>query len=299
MQEAPVLRPLSVGDIIDRVLRLIRANIVLIIGIALIPDLVLEILQRVSGLSQTLDPNDLRVLLDPTAAPFSPRQLQPPNTGAVIAVVIVSIAVSLIQAGALIEAIGQRYLGRTITVREAYERGLRAVPRLVLSALVVVVVFTAVILVIIAGVALLNASAGAGIALALVGIVGFFFVLPWAFLSLTVVGPAIVLEGLGPIAAIRRSFHLMDKARLRALGLYILVWIISIILGIVLGIVFLVSFVTDPAVRSVLQVVASVVSSVISSPLLYGAAVVLFYDLRVRREAFDLQLAAEALPREG
>ena len=299
MQEAPVLRPLSVGDIIDRVLRLIRANIVLIIGIALIPDLVLEILQRVSGLSQTLDPNDLRVLFDPTAAPFSPRQLQPPNTGAVIAVVIVSIAVSLIQAGALIEAIGQRYLGRTITVREAYERGLRAVPRLVLSALVVVVVFTAVILVIIAGVALLNASAGAGIALALVGIVGFFFVLPWAFLSLTVVGPAIVLEGLGPIAAIRRSFHLMDKARLRALGLYILVWIISIILGIVLGIVFLVSFVTDPAVRSVLQVVASVVSSVISSPLLYGAAVVLFYDLRVRREAFDLQLAAEALPREG
>ena len=299
MQEAPVLRPLSVGDIIDRVLRLIRANIVLFIGIALIPDLILEILQRVSGLSQTLDPNDLRVLFDPQSAPVSPRQFQPPNTGAVIAVVIVSIAVSLIQAGALIQAIGQRYLGRTITVREAYERGLRAAPRLVLSALVVVVVFTAVILVIVAGVALLNASAGAGIALALVGIVGFFFVLPWAFLSLTVVGPAIVLEGLGPIAAIRRSFHLMDKARLRALGLYILVWIISIILGIVLGIVFLVSFVTDPAVRSVLQVVASVVSSVISSPLLYGAAVVLFYDLRVRKEAFDLQLAAEALPREG
>ena len=299
MQEAPVLRPLSVGDIIDRVLRLIRANIVLFIGIALIPDLILEILQRVSGLSQTLDPNDLRVLFDPRSAPLSPRQFQAPNTGAVIAVVIVSIAVSLIQAGALIQAIGQRYLGRTITVREAYERGLRAAPRLVLSALVVVVVFTAVILVIIAGVALLNASAGAGIALALVGIVGFFFVLPWAVLSLTVVGPAIVLEGLGPIAAIRRSFHLMDKARLRALGLYILVWIISIILGIVLGIVFLVSFVTDPAVRSVLQVVASVVSSVISSPLLYGAAVVLFYDLRVRKEAFDLQLAAEALPREG
>ena len=109
MQEAPVLRPLSVGDIIDRVLRLIRANIVLFIGIALIPDLLLEILQRVSGLSQTLDPNDLRVLFDPSSGPVSPRQFQAPNTGAVIAVGIVSIAVSLIQAGALIEAIGQRY----------------------------------------------------------------------------------------------------------------------------------------------------------------------------------------------
>lgn len=299
MQEAPVLRPLSVGDIIDRVLRLIRANIVLFIGIALIPDLIVEILQRASGLSQTLDPNDLRVLFDPRSAPVDPRSFQAPNTGAVIAVVIVSIAISLIQAGALMEAIGQRYLGRTITVREAYERGLRAVPRLVLSALVVGVVFIAVILVIVAAVAVLNSSAVAGVAIALLGLVGFFFVLPWAFLSLTVVGPAIVLEGLGPIAAIRRSFHLMDRARLRALGLYILIWIISIILGIVLGIVFLVSFVTDPTVRAVLQVVASVVSSTISSPLLYGAAVILFYDLRVRREAFDLQLAAEALPREG
>ena len=299
MQEAPVLRPLSVGDIIDRVLRLIRANIILFVGIALIPDLLLEILQRVSGLSQTLDPNDLRVLFDPSSAPVSPRQFQTPNTGAVIAVVIVSIAVSLIQAGALIEAIGQRYLGRVITVREAYERGARAVPRLVLSALVVGVVFIVAILVIVAAVAVLNSSAAAAVAVGLLGIVGFFFVLPWAFLSLTVVGPAIVLEERGPIAAIRRSFHLMDKARLRALGLYILVWIMTIILGIVLGVVFLVSFVTDPTVRSVLQVVASVVSSTISSPLLYGAAVVLFYDLRVRKEAFDLQLAAEALPREG
>ncbi len=299
MQEAPVLRPLSVGDIIDRVLRLIRANIVLFIGIALIPDLLLEILQRVSGLSQTLDPNDLRVLFDPSSGPVASRQFQAPNTGAVIAVVIVSIAVSLIQAGALIEAIGQRYLGRVITVREAYERGARAVPRLVLSALVVGAVFIVAILVIVAAVAVLNSSAAAAVAVGLLGIVGFFFVLPWAFLSLTVVGPAIVLEGLGPIAGIRRSFHLMDKARLRALGLYILVWIMTIILGIVLGIVFLVSFVTDPTVRAVLQVVASVVSSIISSPLLYGAAVVLFYDLRVRKEAFDLQLAAEALPREG
>ena len=298
MQEAPVLRPLSVGDIIDRVLRLIRANIILFVGIALIPDLLLEILQRVSGLSQTLDPNDLRVLFDPSSAPVSPRQFQTPNTGAVIAVVIISIAVSLIQAGALIEAIGQRYLGRAITVRGAYERGLRAAPRLVLSALVVGVVFIVAILVIVAAVAALNSSAAA-VAVGLLGIVGFFFVLPWAFLSLTVVGPAIVLEERGPIAAIRRSFHLMDKARLRALGLYILVWIMTIILGVVLGVVFLVSFVTDPTVRSVLQVVASVVSSTISSPLLYGAAVVLFYDLRVRKEAFDLQLAAEALPREG
>jgi hypothetical protein len=49
----------------------------------------------------------------------------------------------------------------------------------------------------------------------------------------------------------------------------------------------------------VLQTIASVASSTISAPLIYGALVILYYDLRVRKEAFDLQLAAEALPREG
>ena len=293
-----MLRPLGVGDIIDRTLRLIRANIVLFIGIALIPDLIVEVLQRASGLSQTLDPNDLTRLLGPGGpAPVS-RQLQASNLGAIIAVVVVSIAVAVIQAGALIEAIGQRYLGRPITVREAYERGLRAAPRLILCGLTVGVAFGAVFLLFAIALAVFNASA-LGAVVVIVGVIGFFFVFPWAFLSLAVVGPALLLEGLGPIAAIRRSFHLMDKARSRTLGLYILVGIISSILGLVFGILFLVSFVTDPTVRAVLQTIANVASSTISSPLVYGVLVILYYDLRVRKEAFDLQLAAEALPREA
>jgi MFS family permease len=299
MQEAPVLRPLSVGDIIDRVLRLLRANPVLFLGIALLPDLVVEILQRVSGLSQTFDLNDLGAAFGTSGgAPVVPRQLQPVNSGAAVAVVIISIVVSIIQAGALIEAVGQRYLGRTVTVREAYERGLRALPRLVLGGLVVVAAFAALFGVLIAALAVLNSSALVAIAV-VIGLIGFIFVLPWAFLSLAVVGPAIVLEGLGPIAAIRRSFHLMDRSRMRTLGLYVLMGLISSILGLVFGVIFLASFVSEPTIRTVLQTIANVASAAVSGPLVYGAIVVLYYDLRVRKEAFDLQLAAEALPREG
>lgn len=294
-----MLRPLGVGDIIDRTLRLIRANIVLFIGIALIPDLIVEVLQRASGLSQTLDPNDLGRLLGTGApGPVTSRQLQPANLGPIVAVVVVTIAVAVVQAGALIEAIGQRYLGRPITVREAYERGLRAAPRLALCGLTVGVVFGAVFLVFAVALAVFNSSA-LGAVVVIVGVIGFFFVFPWAFLSLAVVGPALLLERLGPIAAIRRSFHLMDKARWRSLGLYILVGIISSILGLVFGVLFLVSFVADPSVRAVLQTIANVASSTIASPLVYGALVILYYDLRVRKEAFDLQLAAEALPRDA
>ena len=299
MQEAPVLRPLSVGDIIDRVFRLLRADPILFLGIALLPDLVVEVLQRASGLSQTFDLNDLGAAFGTSGGGLVvPRQLQPVNSGAAIAVVIISIVISIIQAGALIEAVGQRYLGRTVTVREAFERGLRAVPRLVLSGLVVVAAFAALFLIVIAALAVLNSSALAAIAV-IIGVIGVFFLVPWAFLSLAVVGPAIVLEGLGPIAAIRRSLHLVDRSRLRTLGLYVLMGLISSILGLVFGVIFLASFVTEPTIRAVLQTIANVASAAVSGPLIYGAIVLLYYDLRVRKEAFDLQLAAEALPREG
>jgi MFS family permease len=299
VQEAPVLRPLSVGDIIDRVLRLFRANAMLLVAITILPGLVVEILQRLSGISQTLDINDFSAAFrTPGGTATVPRQFQQLNGGFVAAVVIVSLIVSVVQAGALIDAIGQRYLGRPVTVRQAFEHALRAAPRLILSGIVVVAAFLVVVLVAGVAVALLNSSAATAIAV-IVGVIGLFFVLPWAFLSLAVVGPAIVLEGLGPIASIRRSFHLMDKARLRTLGLYILIGIISSILGLIFGFIFLASFVSEPTLRVVLQALATVAAGAVSGPLVYGAIVVLYYDLRVRKEAFDLQLAAEALPREA
>ena len=284
---------------IDRMFRLFRANPVLFIGVAVLPDLIVEILQRASGLSQTFDLNDLSTAFSTSAGRATvPRQLQQVDSPAAIAVVLITIVASAIQATALIEAIGQRYLGRTITVREAYSRGLLAIPRLIVCFVIVVAAFVVVFLVVAVALAVLNSSVLTAIAI-LVGLIAFIFVLPWAFLSLAVVGPAIVLEGLGPVAAIRRSFHLMDKARLRTLGLYVLIAIISSILGLIFGVIFLASFVSEPTLRPVLQAIATVASGAVSGPLLYGVLVILYYDLRVRREAFDLQLAAEALPREG
>lgn len=299
MQEAPVLRPLSVGDIIDRMLRLFRANPMLFITIALLPSLVVELLQRVAGVSQTFDLNDFSAAFTTPGANPIPRTFRQVDPVLATVVGLIAAAVSLIQIGALVEAIGQRYLGRPITVREAYVRGLRAVPRLILAGIVAVFGLAVVFLLIAAALALLSSSSSLVPVAVLIGLVAFLFLFPWALLSLAVVGPAIVLEHLGPIAAIRRSFHLMDRARLRALGLYFLLWIITIVVGIVFGVIFLVSFVSEPTLRAVLQTIASVASSAIAGPLLYGAAVLLYYDLRVRKEAFDLQLAAEALPREG
>ena len=293
-----MLRPLGVGEMIDRIIRLIRANLVLFGAIAAIPALIIEIMQRVSGFSQTIDPGDLSRLFDPRTAAAAPRPFVVPDPGLVVAIGLLSAVVSLIVYGSITAAVAERYLGRPIAIRDAYERGVRAIPAILVSVLLAFVVLSVVFTLVFVAVALLNSTAVTVIAV-IVGLVAFFFVLPWAFLSLAVLGPVIVVERLGPIAAIRRSFHLMDKSRWRALGLYLLVAIISGILGLIFSVVFLVSFVTEPTARTILQAVATIASSAISVPLIYGAFVILYYDLRVRKEALDLQLAAEALPRDG
>jgi len=275
-----------VGDIIDRMVRLLRANAILLFGIAVLPSLIVSVLQRSVGLSQTFDPKDFTDLLTP-GAPL-PRQFQLANASALIVVGVVSGAISLVQIGAISYAVGRRYLGRPVTIREAFEQGLRSTPRLFLAFLVVAVVFGAAI------VTTLIPILGALVSLFIA-----FFGAWWAFASVAILGPVVVLEQLGPIAAIRRTLHLMDKARLRTLGLYILVILITIVIGVVLSFLFLSSFVSEPTARAVLQTIATVVASSISGPLIYGVTVILYYDLRVRKEAFDLQLAAEALPREG
>jgi len=49
-------------------------------------------------------------------------------------------------------------------------------------------------------------------------------------------------------------------------------------------------------VSTVVQTLVNLASTIIWAPVEWIAFTILYYDLRVRKEAFDLQLAAEALP---
>src|SRR5205823_2655022 len=132
---------------------------------AVLPDLVVEVLSRATGLSQTFDLNEFSsAFTTPGATPTVPRQLQQVNSGAAAAVGLIAVALSLVQIGALTEAIGQRYLGRAITVGEAYLRGLRAVPRLIVAAIVVFFLFVFVFIVFAIALAVLAALNLAAIA---------------------------------------------------------------------------------------------------------------------------------------
>lgn len=290
MDHAPVLRPLGIGDIVDRVIGLYRSRPVLFLVVSAIPYLVLAIALAVLGIGFAAP------LARLVASPDPARELDPAIFGTLgtfgLAFAAVAIVLFSIQSAALVHAVSERYLGRDASIAATLRVGLRASLRLIGAGMLA---FLALIL---APMALVIAAAltQQGLVLALAGLAAVvlftFLIASWMLVPVVA-----TIERAGPVQALRRSWTLSKGARWRVLALLSLLLILQVILGVLFAFVFLGAFITDPLVRTVVQQVANLVASVVWSPVQWGTFTLLYYDLRVRREAYDLTLAAEALPR--
>jgi hypothetical protein len=110
---------------------------------------------------------------------------------------------------------------------------------------------------------------------------------------------AVVVEGRGPVDALRRSWRLVRGSYWRVLGimllllllLYILVGVPTGIAGVAISIIF-----PDPvrhfALRQSLSTLIGYISQIVVLPLQLVAYTLLYYDLRVRKEGYDIELLA-------
>jgi membrane-anchored glycerophosphoryl diester phosphodiesterase (GDPDase) len=108
--------------------------------------------------------------------------------------------------------------------------------------------------------------------------------------------PTVILEQLGPVAALRRSWRLVRGSTGRVFGITLLVGLITGILSGAVG--ALLSVVTqfgDDNVHLVLNQLATLIVSVLIQPISFIVVVLLYYDLRIRREAFDIEMLAASL----
>jgi hypothetical protein len=298
VQEGAALRPLGVGDIVDRVFGIYRQRPLMFITIAAIPYLLLVLL--IAVLTATFAANAILALVPLLTGDVSPETIRvdrfAPVLGTLaaflIVVVVAAIAVSLVQSASLVAAMAARYMGRDTTVGEALRIGLRRSLDLFVMGLLAFLAFIGmwVVLIVVMAVAREWWSVVAGVGAGLVGTV--FLTASW------MVSPAVViLEDAGPIAGLRRSWELSTGSRWRILGLVLLLLVLQVVLSSLLSFVLLASFAADQIVQLVLQQAVNLVASIAWAPVYWGTFAILYYDLRVRREAFDLQLAAESLPR--
>lgn len=300
----PTLRPLGVGDIVDQTIAIYRASPGLFVVLAALPYLVLAIMTLVldlafagatpfTNLSSILVPS---VPSDPTSfTSFTPGQLAGLVTFGVV-IGVVSVLVLSVQAAALVDAMSKRYLGQDTTIIGSLRAGLRASVRLILASIIAFITFVAVVAVAILALGLASTALHNPLP-AIVGVIAMIVVVLYVVASWMPLPAVITLEGSGPIAGLRRSWRLAGGARWRILGLLALMSILQGIIGLLFGLVLLGTVATGGAVKTVLQEVVNLAVNALWAPIQWGVFTLLYYDLRVRKEAFDLQLAAEAMPR--
>jgi hypothetical protein len=296
--ETPQLRPLGVGDIVDRVFALYRSRPLLYIAVSAVPYLVfilvvagatLALAGTFVGLAQFVNLLASGDVPDPTQ--FAAAMVS--FVGFVLFIAIAAVVILSAQTTALVNAMSARYLGKQITLGEAFRAGLRAAPRVIATGLLIFLAFVVLWGVLAVVIAVSQQAIVVAVA-ALVGIVGTFYIL-----ASTLVAPVVAtLEGVGPLAAIRRSWSLSAGNRWRVLGLQLLLVILNGVISAIVSAIFVTTIIGDATLRTVAQQLVNAATTILWAPVEWGTFAILYYDLRVRHEAFDLQLAAEALPRE-
>ena len=276
---ATVLRPLSAGEVLDVSFGLFRRMFATLFVVQLI--------------CMTL-PFLINVYYTGTGAGFSAMLL----VGS-----LVSFVLSALASAATAIAISESYLDRPISAGEALRR---AVPRL--GALLAVSLLVGVLVVVssipffflVGGAAFSLARSGgapSGLALfsVLIGIVS--LVLPlFVAAGVSVATPVVVLEErIGAMEALSRAWFLTRGYRLRIAGLLFVTLILIMIpyMGMLLlgG-----AFVTGAAgVASVWVPVVALAGRLLLTPILYCLITLVYYDLRVRKEGFDLEMLAASL----
>jgi len=303
--EAPQLRPLGVGDIVDRVFSMYRQRALLFAALAAVPYLALFLVIGGIALSLGSQLAPLGPFLDtfttvPSGTPPTPT-ITPTIASAFFALIVFGAVASLVsvlflsvQIGSLVDATAARYLGREATVGSSFRAGLRVAPKIIGTGLLLffsLVIGWAVLIVLIA----LSRNALVAALAGLAGLVATVFV----FASWLVAPVVAAIEPVGPIHAVRRSWWLSNGHRWRILGLQILLAVLQTVLSTLISFIFVAAFISDAVVRVVLQNIVNVIATVLWAPVEWGTFTILYFDLRVRKEALDLQLAAEALPRQA
>ncbi len=284
MNQTLELRPLGIGEILDRAIRLYRHKFLDFIGIIAIVQVPLTVL---SLLLTVITTNWVGVVEDPSLAY---REVYPTllaSYGVSILVGIFSlILLQGVATAAMTRAIADIYLGRTTSIGEAYRRVGSSWKSLVGAILLMMlIIFGFYILLIIP---CLGWVAAPG---------------PLIFIMTCVmplIAPVVVLEKLGAKAAIRRAWELARRRFWWVLGfmgiLYLLSWvinagpayIITLALRTLLG--DQVGYGAQMMIQTVSQSLTALVSGLLYLPLQLSAVTLLYFDLRVRTEGFDLAI---------
>ena len=302
------LRPLTLGELLDRSFSLYRHHFWLFVGIMSLPSVIALAFGLLVALFNPQPGSPELVAADADPAEILGAVLW--FGGAMIGMLIVYFVAYAVALGATTVAVSQLYMGQPSSIRDAYAplggRVGRLALLLVLVTLRLVGIFVLMVLTI--GFAAGLAAAGFPLLAALAGFVGVLgsgLLWVWMILRYAVSVPAAVLEDETAADAIRRSIQLTRGSLLRVFALLAFTMVITYaVLAVFQGPFMVAGAMAGPDSSTffwmnLLGTITGAVGGAFTAPLMIVAFAVLYYDLRVRNEGLDLQLMLAGLDARG
>ncbi len=282
----PIIRPMTLAELLDRSIRLYRQNFVKFIGIFAIPYIPLMILQ--GGLSFFTSTSFLSGISNSNnqANPFTPGMIAA-GLASFIFIFVQFILVRGIATAALTRAVANNYTGKPIGILDSYRTLSTSWLKLILALIVVFII----VMVLLAWtiVPCVGWFSGPGI---------LFFI---GLVVNPLIAPIISLEKGGVLSSIRRAW---DLARTRFWWLVGCAFVLNllgqlIVTGPIYLLTFILQFVASSfpgtpeqmlALTTIVQTLVTMFVSLLYIPLQLTVMTVVYFDLRARAEGLDLAL---------
>jgi hypothetical protein len=261
--DAIQFEPMSISGIIDRAFTLYRRNFVrfiTLVAVIQVPIALISLLWRAMFDRGVPDPTDAGSLFA--------------RAGALFFSAMTTMVGNALCQGALTRSVSDAYMGNETTVEQTF---LAVMPKLL--PLIGASILTGLIV---------------GLGFMLLVVPGVIFAL-WLFVTT----PSIVVENQGITAAMSRSKALTSGNLGKVFAVSLLVLLITIVvsipLGIVVGSIPAIVFGGDSMMGKFFIELAGVIAQILAMPIGAAAGVLLYYDLRIRKEGFDLQMLSQSM----
>ena len=267
----PALRPMRVGEILDAGIKVYLKNARTLMGLTAVVVVPFQVLSAIVLLSSVSNGSQVPGSFPTLTARTGDHAA---SLGATAILQVTGVLIGLLTTAACVKAVSDIYLDQSADVRSSLRFALRRLGSLFWVEVIVIV----------------------GLSLAFVALV-----IPgiWLYAAWSVATPALLIEGRRGPSALGRSFRLVRGRWWPTAGVRLLSNIlIAVVSGAITGV--LVAILLAGGRGSVVLTVsvvsfAGAVSAILTRPFQAAVTTILYYDLRVRHEGYDVELLAEQL----
>ncbi len=317
------LRPLLLSDILSGAFTLIRHNPVATLGLAAVIETISAVFTTFVSWSELKLTHQLRSSLSPRAnsaqAGHAVLHFFTSFAPLLLVTLVVTFVIQCVLIGMLTGALGEGLLGIKISIGQAWRmaRVMSIIGVALLSGLILFVLWIpALIVVVLLAVVLAKVATGLGVLVGVLGGLGIVFLEIWVYVRLSLAVPAVVLEAAGPWTALKRSWQLVRGSWWRIFGISLLtLLIVELVAGVLelpfsilggllggtsggLGVFGQFSAAAGSASPGLLALAVAAIGGIIAAtctrPVSAGVTVLLYTDMRMRKEGLDLALQQAA-----